>query len=376
MCELITGLADSGVQVILVAPGDPRPGSYNPQPGVTMCPVASIPLSRDGEWRFAVVSRNKRKQIRQMLSELSLNHRVIIHSHTEFSLGWTARGLAAELKLPWVHSSHTYWPAYRHYLLPGLRRLPLEHAMQRFLRTCGVCVTPSLRGKNWLTGLIPETCRLQIVPNGIKTGARPSADQTEAVRNSWNIPAHAQLILYAGRLAPEKRVIELCRALAATLEARNLQYLEGKGQALYLAIVGGGPTSAALNRSIRELGVDEWVVATGWLAREELLPWYNAADVFCSMSRSEVHPITQIEAAAAGLPAVVLNDPAMRSIVIHNQTGILVQEDSRYAEAVSTLLDDHVSRRKMKLAAEIHSRNFSRESHVEALCAVYSSLPS
>jgi glycosyltransferase involved in cell wall biosynthesis len=97
----------------------------------------------------------------------------------------------------------------------------------------------------------------------------------------------APLLLYVGRLAPEKRVEWLHFILDTLHEAR-------------LAIVGDGPSRAALE----ERFADTPTFFAGYLRGEALSCAYASADVFCFPSATETFGNVVTEAMASGLPVV------------------------------------------------------------------------
>lgn len=384
--ELCLGLADSAITVLLVVPGKSRDQHEKFHPLVGLYSVPSVPLSADGEIRSILPSPYQRRRIRNAVHAFSRGFRTIIHSHTEFGLGWIARSIARELDLSWVHSNHTLWPAYRHYLPPGLRGIRVKRLMQVFLRSCNALISPSVKSREWLADIVPGICLIHIVPNGLSCNSMSSYGKTSEeiarqLRKKWQIPENALVLMYAGRISAEKRVIELCRLLKDLLihwNTRSQGRFHGNSlpddvPPLYLFIAGGGPAYSSLQKEIKKSGISPWIVSTGWLAHEELLASYRLADIFCSLSRSEINPISLMEAASAGLPSVLLDDAAMRSIVESGRNGLVVQSEHEYAEAVLKLLLNRDLRLQMGSAARARSGTFSRQQHVESMLRVYCS---
>jgi len=77
----------------------------------------SIPFSQDNAWRLGSFASGGSNRIAER-ERLDL-----IHTHTEFGLGWAGRRAAHALRLPWIHTAHTLYEEYRHYLFFG-RWLP------------------------------------------------------------------------------------------------------------------------------------------------------------------------------------------------------------------------------------------------------------
>ncbi|MBI2888719.1 MAG: glycosyltransferase [Candidatus Liptonbacteria bacterium] len=103
-------------------------------------------------------------------------------------------------------------------------------------------------------------------------------------------------ILYAGRLAPEKRIDNLLDAFAAC--AKNLP-------GATVAIVGKGPSEAMLRAHAEKLGIGDRVRFLGFLKNAEVLARaYRASEVFAIMSPAETQSIVAMQALACGIPAI------------------------------------------------------------------------
>jgi glycosyltransferase involved in cell wall biosynthesis len=118
------------------------------------------------------------------------------------------------------------------------------------------------------------------------------AKRRNEIREKLNAGTEDVVVLSAGRLAREKGMETLLRAVA---EARDSELL--------LAIAGHGPERGTLQRLAAELGVR--LELLGELASDELLEAYVAADVFALLSERESWGVVVNEAAATGLPLVL-----------------------------------------------------------------------
>jgi len=114
------------------------------------------------------------------------------------------------------------------------------------------------------------------------------------VRSQLNIGAHENLVLYVGRLAPEKRVTDLVRAVSL-LSAHSA----------VLVVVGKGGEQAAVQDLAHQLGVH--CICPGSKTQQELPAWYAAADVF-ALPSSEPWGLVVQEAMLSPLPVVVSRD--------------------------------------------------------------------
>jgi alpha-1,6-mannosyltransferase len=143
----------------------------------------------------------------------------------------------------------------------------------------------------------PHLRPIYVTPMGVEiprplTGERRHAIR-RAIRERLGIRPDARLVLYAGRLSPEKHVSTLV-AVAARLAWRNR----------YLVVAGDGPLRDALAADCARHApaVARFI---GHVGREQLQELLAAADVFVHPNPREPFGIAPLEAMAAGLPVVL-----------------------------------------------------------------------
>jgi glycosyltransferase involved in cell wall biosynthesis len=152
------------------------------------------------------------------------------------------------------------------------------------------------------------------------------------------------LLTFVGRLVPIKRVDVLLRAVARA---------RAGGAPLRLAVVGDGPLRSDLERLAHELGVADVARFMGY--RSEMAPVTAASDLAVLSSANEGTPVSLIEAAAAGRPAVATAVGGVPDVVTQD-TGVLVQEGDVEAlgRAVARLAADPQLRMTMGTSARAH----------------------
>jgi glycosyltransferase involved in cell wall biosynthesis len=150
-----------------------------------------------------------------------------------------------------------------------------------------------------------------------------------------------RLLLYVGRLAPEKGIERLKTILLEVSRTR-------------LAIVGDGPARENLEHEFR----GTLAVFTGALQGEDLASAYASADAFLFPSTTDTLGLAMIEALASGLPVITARGGASGEIVSEGENGLLYKADSTSSlvAAVRRLLSDEGFRvalaRRARTAAE------------------------
>ncbi|MCK5012756.1 MAG: glycosyltransferase [Candidatus Omnitrophica bacterium] len=170
---------------------------------------------------------------------------------------------------------------------------------------------------------------------------KPSLPDRDKARQKLRIRRSEKVILMTGRLVFQKTpevLIEACTQL-------RRQFPD-----LVCLIAGDGPKYQALAQFIEELGLKGIVQLLGH--RDDIPELLSVADVFVLCTRFEGQSISVLEAISAGLPVVATSVPGMDELVIHGQTGYLIEEDSPRScvEAVSSILADPEKERLMSEA--------------------------
>lgn len=174
--------------------------------------------------------------------------------------------------------------------------------------------------------------------------------------------AQRRRIVASGRLAPQKNLAVLIRALAALPDAT-------------LDIVGGGPDEAEFRALIAQLAIGDRVTLLGPRSRAETLALVAGSDVFAQPSLFEGHSLALIEAAKLGLPLVVSDVPSQVEGVTRRDGTCCalihsVNDHVGLAQALSRLLTDpatYEAYRGLAVTLGAESRFIDMLDHYEAL---------
>jgi glycosyltransferase involved in cell wall biosynthesis len=228
-------------------------------------------------------------------------------------------------------------------VLPGMALTPTGRLEIRWLRRWAdriMILNEGMRAEA-LAARLPAD-RLVWMPNPVDTEHfRPVVDAERLrLRAQHDIPPDAFVIIYTGRLAPEKSLHLLVEAFATVWRQR--------AQA-YLVLVGDGPMRAALTEQTRRLGCQDNTRVVGSVDPSEVPQWLQVADVFALVSLSEGFPCALVEAMSTGLASVVSDIPANQQLVQSKKHGLLspAGDISATAAALIRLLDDPELRARM-----------------------------
>lgn len=143
------------------------------------------------------------------------------------------------------------------------------------------------------------------------------------IRTELNLSGLDKIIFYAGTLRDIKNVDLLITAFAKLLQI-DTQYRSN----LKLLIAGKGEEEGKLKSLVNTLNIGDKVKFVGGLSGEEIVKYYNAADVFCLPSKNEGLPNVIVEALLCGTPVVASSVGEIPHIIQNGQNGYLTIPNS------------------------------------------------
>ncbi len=300
-------LRDAGHEALVFAP-DPAVAE---QAGARVVRVPSLPF-----WPYPGV-RGALPDPRIAL-ELARFRADVVHVVGPVCLGVYGVLAARALRLPLVASYHTDLPRYLPlYGLGFAARVgwPLLRRLHNAAHL-NLCPSTATRAELRRQGIHS----VSIWRGGVDTERFHPARRSTAMRlRLGGGRADAPLLLYVGRLAPEKRLDSLCAVLDALPDAR-------------LAFVGDGPDRHRLKRCFARRPV----TFTGFLSGDELAAAYASADVFVMPSTTETLGFVVLEAMSSGLPVVAAAAGGLVDLVRHGSNGVLY-DPTRPGESVAAV---------------------------------------
>jgi len=328
--SLAAGLAARGHQVDLIRPRQSQP--HHDEPGIDVLNVRGAALPRYPGLRFGLpAGRTLRQHWRQQRPDA-------IYVATEGPLGWSAVRTAARLGIPISSGFHTRFDSYANHYGLGLLTPLVRGYLRRFHQRAAATLVPTdaLAQELHTMGI----CNARLLRRAVDTQLFHPNQRNDRLRDSWGVDAATPVVLYVGRIAPEKN-LELAVQAFRAIQQRV-------PQARYVW-VGDGPARAAL-----ETAHPDFIFA-GVQRDEALARHYASADLFPFPSLSETFGNVILEALAAGLPVVAYAEGAAREHLIDGVNGHCIESGntSAFIDAAARLASNPGLIRHMGRAAHV-----------------------
>ncbi|WP_435791637.1 glycosyltransferase family 4 protein [Clostridium sp.] len=298
--------------------------------------LPSLPFFLLSSQRVGMIYSHK---IMNKIKKLDLD---IIHTQTEFSIGLFGRIVARKLDIPVVHTYHTMYEDYIHYVSRGIMLKPASEfakkASKLYCRDCSAIIVPTLKVKDALKnyGL---TRHIDVIPTGVNIEPFQKSNYDENLINeekrSFGISESQPVVLFIGRIAKEKSVDIIIRSM------KELIY---KIPDCKLLIVGGGPERENLEVLAKELGIGKSVVFAGERPYANIGKYYQMGDVFVGASLTETQGLTFVEAMASQIPVVAKYDKNLDGTIRDKFNGRFFYKDENLTDILyETLMHKEVS---------------------------------
>lgn len=339
-----------GHEVYVVSFGDP---SYNPdEDHVVYSPGIALPNGFYLGTRFS-------SRVQSLLERMD-----VVHLNHPFLTGPLVARMLSGRQVPLVFTNHTRYDLYFRYYLPfipeRLQKPLLRKTLVSFYKQMQRVIFPSRSVQEMLACLALDVQGV-IIPNGIEV-ERLRQGQKE------RCPLYAQLlgkkvILSLGRLTAEKNPRFVLQAF--------LNHLDSFPNTC-LVFAGDGKERERLEHMVTVRNVQDRVIFAGNVPYDQVPDYLAIADVFVTASLSEVHPLTVMEAQAAGVPVVAVQAPGVDEIVADGRTGFLTPLDEHlFAGKLASLCRDEDLRTQFSRQTLAHSESFRVEHTVRRMLEEY-----
>lgn len=295
----------------------------------------------------------------------------IIHSHTEFGIGTFARVIGKQFDIPVVHTYHTMYEDYVHYITKGYFDGPSKKIVEYLTKfycdkTVNELIVPTKKTYDLFKEKYKYDRNVHIIPTGIEIERfykeKVSLDKLNTLKSELGITKDDITVLFVGRIASEKDVEFLINNHSSLLKVnKNIKLL----------IVGDGPDLDNYKKLASKNKISDKVIFTGKVAWKDIPLYYNIGDIFTTASHTETQGLTVIEAMASSLPVVALDDEAFRNTVIDGLTGYLFKNRKEYINHMISLIKNKEQRKNMGTQGRINAETYSSKYFAERVLNVY-----
>ena len=343
---------------------------------VLVIPGAETAMREDGSARVytirsPLVSRTARYR---MLFNLTAVEEIlekerpdVIESGDPYQVAWKALASGDALGIPVVGFYHSHFPeAYLRTIQKFFGRIAVDimrDVSRRYVRElysrfdATIVPSPALRQLLESWG-VPNTRLGELGVDTALFHAEPAPDERRQVREALEIGQDKILLLYVGRLAPEKNVTTLFDAFTQLDDAR-----------FSLVVVGDGTERRHLTRLLERNRDIHWLPYQG--DGQQLARLYRAADLFVHPSLQETFGLVALESQASGTPVVGIRGSYMDRIIFTDQAHWASENTPQaLAEAIRKMAASDLAADGAKAAARVR-QNYSWDSVFTRLFGVY-----
>lgn len=293
----------------------------------------------------------------------------IIHSHTEFGIGIFARILSKKFKIPLVHTYHTLYEDYTHYITHNhfdklSKKIVKDLTKVYCVKTAKETIVPTEKIYKLFKEKYMITKNINVIPSGIDIERffeeNVDKEKVEQIKEKYGITKKDFTIIFVGRLAPEKNIEFLLNS--------QQKLIEKKINNIKLLIVGDGPDRENYINISRKLNIFDKVIFTGKIPQEEIQYYYQCANAFVTASNSETQGLTIIEAMAAGVVPICVNDMAFIDML--PRTTLFSNQDE-YINQLITFYRDENLRNEYKVKIRKKAEEYSSLTYAQRVLNVY-----
>lgn len=284
----------------------------------------------------------------------------IVHTHG-VRANLVARKAAKALRLPVVTTFHSAiahdYSSRAAAMMAGFITRVTNRYTDEF-----IAISDSIRSDALRMRIDPA--KVVTIYNGIDFNGTPQ-DARKTWRRSFGIDDQASVVGVVARLHEVKGHVYL-------LEAIKKIITDFPG--IRLVFVGEGPYREVIEAKIKQLGLGEYIIMTGFI--ENLSGIYQSFDVACLPSLMEGMGITLLEAMYEGTPVVASRVGGIPELIRDGVDGVLVEpaNPTKLAEALKQVLGDAEMCKQIAASAKLRAEQFSRPAMLRATANIYDKL--
>lgn len=295
----------------------------------------------------------------------------VIHTQTEFAIGTFARLLAKQYNIPLVHTYHTMYEDYIHYITKGYFKRSSKKLVEYFTKfycdtTATELIVPTTKTYKLFKDKYHFEKNIHIIPTGIEVERfyKENINKKEIsnLRKQLKLSKKDFIILFVGRLAEEKNI----EFLITSEKELNKKYSNIK-----LLIVGDGPDKEKYELLSEKLNLQDKIIFTGKVSWDDMPYYYHLANIFTSASKTETQGLTIIEAMASNVTPLCMRDEAFESMITEELNGLFFENEKEYQDKVIYLYENLDILNKFNKQARIQAEQYSSKYYGEKVLEVY-----
>ena len=374
--NLAVGLVKRGHEVMVICPSRTGKNHIEIQDGVKVCYLRSIDAKVYPDQIHAVPEKKKvlgvkvprliyrhgfrvsvfpALEVKKALDEFRPE---VVHVQISDPIGLSVVSYARHHEIPVVTTEHNQPEVITEPLkVPGVVRKGANAMLSAYFRNrqskSDFVTMPTEQAIRELIGEGVEfPVPVAAVSNGVDLSCFKPGKVSKEIYDKYGIDADIPVVLYVGRVDPEKKVGLVVEAF---IKARK------KLPKMQLVVVGDGVDRIRLEG---EYGAEDGVKFLGKVLPPDLYELYKLGSVFVTASEIETQGIVLIEAAASGLPLIAVDKGAVSEVCISDENGYLCKPSSVEeisGAIVKIMSDDKLQEKFAKRSVEIaHEHDFEK----------------
>ena len=310
-------------------------------------------------------ARLRAKRMKKIMRHIEEWGPDIVHSQCEFSTFAFAKKISKELNIPLVHTYHTVYEDYTHYIFPSrvIGKKVMAWFSRNIAKKCNAIIVPTEKVKHLLEGYKVKTDTF-VIPTGIvldKFQQEGLAQDGKELRKNIGYSDKEIVLAAIGRLAKEKNTIEVMR-LVSSMEDDDVK----------LMMVGDGPYRETLEEKAEKLPNNKRFKFVGMVTPSEVAKYYRVGDIFVCASTSETQGLTYVEALASGLPVLCRKDECLNELVVDGYNGWQYEDKDDFKEKLERYLKlDDTEKKKMSENAFESAERYSSKRFAKDVLDLY-----
>ena len=328
VCRIGPMLEQNGHEVAVIAPSESINFSRKNIDTIKVYGLPSLPIFYYPNIRVPV-SVLMKSRIREIIREFKPD---VIHLQDHFSISKMVVQVNKQLGIPIIATNH-FMPENITVLVS---RDQWKQKLEGFLwkefskvyNQVNLVTTPTEFGANLIRPRLGV--EVMAISSGIDLEKFTPLGNTAAVKKKYAIP-DKPVLLYVGRLDPEKHIEEILHSVAAAIRKTDFCFV----------IVGKGTSKMSLEQLTQKLGISSNVIFTGFVPDEDLPYFYKLSRCFIIASIAELLSLVTLQAMASALPVIAVKAGALVELVKHGVNGYLFAEGD--IPAITAQIEDIIT---------------------------------